>query len=324
MSYSRYRDVAELVAYLGAYSRGLTITQMMEHTNKSRASVERLLAILDTMDLIEEAERTDFDHHRTKRWVLSDAYGAKTSMIANLETAERADIERLFSSLENSPARSGLAKLLSKETRLGLAAMLDLDENIERDASVGRVGPTHTVSIDTRNIIDHAIRAFQKVQFTYGSSKAKLRSVSPAGLQFGRFTYLVGFEDLAGPKTYRLDLVENMALSQEPSNLPHDWNFKDWSSSSFGVYHGDTQLKVVLHFDAKIADRISKVQLHSSQHNKVEEDGSVTVTLSCCGHRELLHELMHPDWAGNVRIISPHSLVDELKQYLDIIQTKHG
>ena len=324
MAYSKYRDISELTAYLGAYSRGVTITQMMEYLHKSRASVERMLLILQNMDLVEEAERTDFDHHLTKRWVLTDAYGAKTAMITSLETAERLDLERLLSAQSDSPARSGLAKLLSKGSRLSLSGMFDLEESIERDATVGRIGPSNDVSLDVRNTIDYAIRAFQKLTFSYGADSEKYREVSPAGLQFGSFVYLVGFEDAQTPKTYRLDLIRNIELSSQASELPRTWSFKDWSASSFGVYHGDEQIKVVLRFDASIAERISKVRLHSSQINTVEKDGSVTVLLSCCGHRELLHELMHPDWAGRVSIVSPESLKVELEQYVAAVMKNNA
>ena len=40
------------------------------------------------------------------------------------------------------------------------------------------------------------------------------------------------------------------------------------------------------------------------------------VYLKCRGHWELIHELLHPDWLGNVKIEKPEILRQEFKAYL--------
>ena len=45
--------------------------------------------------------------------------------------------------------------------------------------------------------------------------------------------------------------------------------------------------------------------------------GSTIVELACKGHRELIHELTHPDWLGNLTIEKP----DELRESIEIIWT---
>ena len=44
--------------------------------------------------------------------------------------------------------------------------------------------------------------------------------------------------------------------------------------------------------------------------------GALIVYLRCQGHRELIHELCHPDWLGQVKIESPDSLREEFDDYL--------
>jgi len=44
--------------------------------------------------------------------------------------------------------------------------------------------------------------------------------------------------------------------------------------------------------------------------------GGLIVELYCQGHRELIHELCHPDWLGQVKIISPESLRFEFDEYI--------
>ena len=49
--------------------------------------------------------------------------------------------------------------------------------------------------------------------------------------------------------------------------------------------------------------------------------GGLVVDLHCQGHRELIHELCHPDWLGQVQIESPDSLRDEFNDYLDQLRS---
>lgn len=40
--------------------------------------------------------------------------------------------------------------------------------------------------------------------------------------------------------------------------------------------------------------------------------------MKCRGHRELIHELLHPDWLGNVKIESPERLKEEYLEQIEI------
>jgi len=49
--------------------------------------------------------------------------------------------------------------------------------------------------------------------------------------------------------------------------------------------------------------------------------GGLVVELHCQGHRELIHELCHPDWLGQVQIEAPESLCVEFKDYLEQLRS---
>ena len=38
----------------------------------------------------------------------------------------------------------------------------------------------------------------------------------------------------------------------------------------------------------------------------------------CKGWKELIHELMHPDWLGHIKIKEPKELKDAVREYLKI------
>ena len=139
--------------------------------------------------------------------------------------------------------------------------------------------------------------------------------MDPLGLLFGRFAYLVAARgDIT--VTYRLDLIEDVRPTGSIFEAHKDWNMKGWAADSFGIYHGDDILDVRLRFTGEAAKRAKKVRFHPSQ--KIRRiRGGLIVQLHCQGHRELIHELCHPDWLGQVWIDSPESLRVEFNEYLE-------
>ena len=95
------------------------------------------------------------------------------------------------------------------------------------------------------------------------------------------------------------------------------FSFKDWSKQSYGIFHGDTEIKVKLLFSKEVADRASKITFHSSQKMTQHKNGTLSVMLRCKGHQALIHELIHPDWLGKVKIQEPSELKIEYLEYLE-------
>ena len=57
-----------------------------------------------------------------------------------------------------------------------------------------------------------------------------------------------------------------------------------------------------------------------SQSHKKQKNGDLIVYLTCQGQRELIHELCHPDWLGNVFIEEPEALRIEYRDYICMLQ----
>ena len=97
---------------------------------------------------------------------------------------------------------------------------------------------------------------------------------------------------------------------------PH-FNFKAWDSESFGIYHSGELIKVKLRFSKAVASRAAKITFHHSQTVSNGRNGTLAGELKCKGHRELIWELLHPDWLGNVIIEQPEQLRIEYSEYLE-------
>ena len=120
-----------------------------------------------------------------------------------------------------------------------------------------------------------------------------------------------------------MDLVEKVELAGSYFEPRKNWNFKEWASQSFGVYHGDALIEIKLRFKKNVAKRAERVSFHPSQRTEQGRNGSLVVYLRCRGHQELFHELCHPDWVGNVVIEKPESLKVEYQRYLKRLEVTH-
>ena len=322
MAYTKLRDTLDLALQLQASSLGLTIDQLMTRTGRSRKTVERMLQGLAEIGLEVELSRLESDHHLTKRWRLRVTL---PGALLSLQTNERAALERHLQTLPDGAPTRALAKLLANQTPLSNHLAIDEEELISRTAHAGRTGPRTQANEAQMAIFERAIQGFEKLELRYralGRRRASWRTVDPLGRLFGRFGYLVAARD-GMPATYRLDLIEDVQPTGTIFEARSDWNMKDWADQSFGIYHGDDILDIRLHFTGEGAKRAEKVRFHPSQTMR-RQRGGLLVQLRCQGHRELIHELCHPDWLGQVRIEAPDSLRTEFNDYLEQLRGVTG
>ena len=320
MAYTKLRDLIELAVELRASSVGLTMQDMMTKRERSRATVERMLNGLDAlnMEVKKRVDALDEDHHLAKRWLIEDEIPSELLM---LEPTERSALERHLQTLPDGAESRALNKLLADIEPLGKALAVNAAELIDRTTHIGQIGPRLEVDPTLMRAIENGILGFQRLKIKYraqGRTKAAWRKVEPLGLLFGRFGYLVAnnTKTKMKPLTYRLDLIEAVEPLDEWFELPAKFKFKEWAEDSYGIFHGDKLLNVKLRFSGEAARRAEKVKFHSSQLTSKGKGNTLIVELLCKGHWKLIHELLNPDWLGNVVIEEPEELKQEYEAYL--------
>ena len=321
MAYTKLRDLIQLAQDLQATSIGLTYEQMIEKLGErghkpSRKTVKRMMDGLYELGLEPETLVLDADHHLTKRFKLK---GIPSALLL-LEPTEKAALERHLQTLPDGVEARAITKVLADTKPLSVALTNNVAELIERTAHTGNVSPTTAIDETHMRILERAIEGFEEVKFKYRPHKgnsAVIRQVRPLGLLFGRFAYLVASTGNRAPISYRADLLENVEITDTVFYPKKGWNFKEWASESFGVFHGDALWKIKIRFAKEVAKRAEKVQFHPSQKISHGRNGSLVIEMRCRGHRELIWELMHPDWIGNVKIESPVELQNEYMRQIE-------
>ena len=322
MAYGKLRDLIQLAQDLQASSIGLTYDDILQKLrdrglSPSKKTVKRMLDGIYELGLEYEVN-TGFsgDDHRTKRFKLTNL----PSSLLLLEPNEKAALERHLQTIPESVEARAITKVLADNEPLSMKLTYQVDELIQRTAHTGNVSPRTQVDETQMRIIETAIEGFEEVKFKYRAQKAQkavVRQVRPLGLLFGRFAYLVASTGNRAPISYRLDLLEKVELAGEYFEPKKGWNFKKWSEQSFGVFHGDALWDIKLRFSKEVANRAEKVKFHPSQKISHGRGGTLLIELKCRGHRELIHELLHPDWLGYVKIESPERLKEEYSEQLE-------
>ena len=322
MAQVKLRELLRLTTELQASSYGLTYEQIRDRLGHaghrpSLRSVQRMMETLRVdLDMDVKEWVLDADHHLTKRFRIDNLPSAALA----LDTGETAELKRHLATLPDGLLSQALTKVIAGANQLSGNIKAQLDELIERTAYTASFSPRSAISKDKMSLIEKAIEGRTQLKFNYRAKKASttaIRSVKPLGLLFGRFGYLCAATGTRDAAIYRLDLLEDVEATDISFEPKIGWDFKQWASESFGVYHGDELINVKLRFSKAIASRAEKITFHHSQKITRGRSGSLVIELRCRGHRELIWEMLHPDWLGEVKIEQPTQLRDEYRAQLE-------
>ena len=60
---------------------------------------------------------------------------------------------------------------------------------------------------------------------------------------------------------------------------------------------------VEIEFSTKVSERASKIKFYPSQKMKFWKDKTLRLSLKCKGWKEIIHEVLHPDYLCEIKII---------------------
>lgn len=322
-----FSNLMQFALDLQSSSSGLSKEQLMDRYNErtggetiSVRTCDRWLSHL--MDLGLEVEYTDRDgEHYNKKYYKLKHLPTKG---LDLTDDERSALERYLAN-PNIDAntdkfiRRGISKILADREPLTKTILHKTQELIDQTAHTGSVQPKMKIDETQIAIIEKAIQYQQIISFKYKTQTSKRGTQTktlPLGLLFGRFGYLVCLGMSEKPIIYRLDLLQDVKETDKVGVRPLTFNFKKWCAESFGIFHGDKMINVVIEFSPKVSERASKITFHPSQKMKFWKDKTLRLSLKCKGWREIIYEVLHPDYLGEVKIIEPQELKDEFKNYI--------
>jgi predicted DNA-binding transcriptional regulator YafY len=100
-------------------------------------------------------------------------------------------------------------------------------------------------------------------------------------------------------------------VESETFTVPSDFNAVDYLGSAWGIQTDKEAQIVKLHFKPRISRVIAEFNLHPTQHNEFQKDGSLIMTLKVRDDIHFRNLIMA--WADEVEVIEPETLRTQIR-----------
>ncbi len=129
--------------------------------------------------------------------------------------------------------------------------------------------------------------------------------------------YCVGLHTGRGEvRTFLLDRMRDTESSAlERFELPPDFKVDDYFQGGFGIWRGSSKIKVVIDFDAAVAELVRSRRIHESQRLTTLPDGSLRLAMTVGALTELSSWIL--GWGKTARVVEPEELVEAVRRELE-------
>ncbi|MGZ8364043.1 MAG: helix-turn-helix transcriptional regulator [Caulobacteraceae bacterium] len=301
--------VLQAARAMAGTAEGLTLDELASELSVSRRTAERVRDAVAA--IFPQMERTPSG--------ASQRFRIAGGMDSFLQTPDPEELNALRQTIaqlreigadDRTRALEGLQhKVLSA---LRSSALRRLEPDMEALARAERLavqaGPRPFEDESLLAALRQALKSMKQVAFLYRGpgGAARRRVVTPFGIMFDRFNYLVGAE--AGsrePKNWRLDRIDVLEVLDATGSPPPMFSLSDHASRSFGIFQDEVR-HVRLRITPEGAEDAMKWRFHPTQTVTAQEDGSVVVEFRSAGMLELAWHLF--TWGGKVRVLEPPEL----------------
>lgn len=308
--YSRISDILDLAIFMSSKVQGITLNEIAQRYNVSRRTAERMRDSLTCIfPQVDEIETPDNQKH----WGFINY---SISSLINFSPKEVANIEQYQRRTTNKELKQELGITVEKLKAFNKKHIDTVENNIElimrTEGYAVRQMPQYKISYEDLNIIRQALQNSKMVEGIYHDKK---RLIEPLGMIYGDKIYLVAKEKAKGEGIYNylLHKFEKLQLTEKTFDKG-DFNLQEYTNLSFGVYHGDI-LDVKLLFDKTLAQEAGQYNFHPTQKGKFNDDGTYTLSFKASGDKEIIWHIFK--WGKGCKIISPKSLIEKYKKYLE-------
>jgi proteasome accessory factor B len=161
------------------------------------------------------------------------------------------------------------------------------------------------------------------VFITYQSLKATepvTYDVYPYGLAYHRGSlYLIGFApDRREIRHWKVNRIEEAELTPVHFNPPQQFDLQQHLTKSFGVFHGDGEVRVKIRFSPSVARYVTESKWHASQKITSEKDGSVVAEFDL-DHTEEIKRWIQ-SFGKHAVVLEPDQLRCEVIDELDSLR----
>ena len=228
--------------------------------------------------------------------------------------------EGLLKTLEGTVFHDSIRSALAK-IRAGLGPELTI--YLERLAESFRVLPgphkQYAEFRDTIRILNDAVLTCTSVKIRYrtgSTGSVKTRKLDPYRVWYrSGGLYVIGHDHRSDEiRTFAIDRIQRIRESDEPFSVPADFDFDEYTSSSFGVA-SEPATRVSIRFAGRVRTYIEERQWHPSQQLETLPDGDLALRMEVGSTTELRQWIL--SFGSDAEVIAPESLRDEVMRELE-------
>lgn len=315
----------ELMQYLHASHIGRTYKEICAHLEVSDATSRKMIRALKDYFEIPDDEYSDSGEKRFRilgiRWRLRDFeqdIHVLTLAAELFEQEGQSDQAARLRALENQ-----LTGTLKPSEQARIAP--DLELLGEEEGWAMRPGPRAEIGVDRLTTLRTALLGRKKLKVEYKRRRDNALEtlvIEPHGIIFGIRNYLVAFvagtKDLS-PRLFVMANLVDIVILDQYFQTRAAFNFKDFVTKSFGVWHGDGQQDVIWRFPASAAEDALNHHFHPTEEKAKLPDGRVEIRFKADGLFEMAFHLFtweEPRIGRSVEIVEPKELRDKYQQML--------
>ncbi|WP_443749344.1 helix-turn-helix transcriptional regulator [Asticcacaulis solisilvae] len=317
--YERAQELLRLALMMQGSRLGISLDQIRDEFAVSRRTAERMRdAVRDIFPDLEEVDGPD----RQKCWRLPA--GSANSFIS-YDATELQDLNLAIEDAERQGLDERAANL--KALRVKLSASLkaqqqrriepDLESLIVAEGFAVRPGPRPKVAQDALRLVRTALMRQCRLQAQHRSRRNQtLKTVvlEPCGLLFGPRVYLVACSgDETQPKLFALDGLSDIQLLDASCAPRPEFSLRGYAEQAFGIFQEKEQ-DIVWRFRPEVSADVRDYHFHPRQQLTELDDGSIEVSFTCGGLREMGWHLF--TWGEDVEIVSPPALREHYRDAL--------
>jgi predicted DNA-binding transcriptional regulator YafY len=314
-----------LLRKLCSHHYGLTVKDMVHELNVSEKTIRRDLETFQTVGFPLKEVVGEFGR---KKWHIEDGKAEPGLNFAYDEAIAlylgRRFLEPLAGTVFWEAAQRAFKKI---RATLGADALKYIDQfgSMFHQTMVGAGDYTKKAELIDELMV--GIEDRKAVFITYQSLRATepvTYDIYPYGLIYHRGAlYLVGRspqrEEICHWKISRIEAAE---VTQVHFQRPEDFDLEQHLAKSFGVYHGDGDVKIKVWFAPAVARYVSESNWHESQKLTQQKDGSLLAEFQLSDTEEIKRWIM--SFGQHAVVQEPESLKEEIVQELNSLLASYG
>lgn len=158
--------------------------------------------------------------------------------------------------------------------------------------------------------------------FSINKNSLTIRKIDPYSLIFREGSwYIIGYCHMNdNVETFQVSRIKNLKITDEIYMKPHTFSLKGYLENNWNVFKGE-KTKIIIKFDKEIEEFIKSTKWHSSQQLKLNEDGSIVLTLYLDKTDDIKKWVI--GFGSRAEVIEPKKLREEIKREIEEIYKKY-